>query len=139
MEADVFLEVTAEFVTVEVVAESKALSGHHLIHLLSNPDGQQGLQTIWKNQKCLFNLLLLLSCMKTHRRREILTYHFSLCGLQRCSYRTGASLGHIPAKTFLYVLVQLLKSITQSSLKHHAKFISSSCIRATKDYTLTYD
>ncbi len=60
VEADVFLEVAAEFVTVEVVAEGEALSGHHLIYLLSNPDGQQGLQAIWNDQKRLFNLLLLL-------------------------------------------------------------------------------
>ncbi len=58
VEADVFLEVAAEFVTVEVVAEGEALSGHHLIHLLSNPDGQQGLQALWNDQKHLFNLLL---------------------------------------------------------------------------------
>lgn len=60
VKADVFLEVAAEFVTVEVIAEGEALSGHNLIHLLSNADGQQGLQTLWNDHKCLINLLLLL-------------------------------------------------------------------------------
>lgn len=60
VKADVFLEVAAEFVTVEVVAEGEALSGHNFIHLLSNADRQQGLQTLWNDHKCLINLLLLL-------------------------------------------------------------------------------
>lgn len=47
MEADVLLEVSAQLVTVEVIAETEALSGHHLIHLLLHWGGQQGLQAIW--------------------------------------------------------------------------------------------
>lgn len=43
VEADVFLEVAAQLVTVEVIAETEALSRHHFIHLLLHRGGQQRL------------------------------------------------------------------------------------------------
>jgi len=60
VKADVFLEVTAEFVTVEVIAEGEALSWHNLVHLFSNANGQQRLQTLWNDHRHLVSLLLLL-------------------------------------------------------------------------------
>lgn len=47
VEADVLLKVAAQLITVEIIAETEALSGRHLIHLLLNGGGQQGLQAIW--------------------------------------------------------------------------------------------
>ena len=47
MEADVLLEVAAELVAGQVVAEAEALAGDQLIHLLPDRGWQQGLQTLW--------------------------------------------------------------------------------------------
>ena len=47
VEADVLLEVAAELVAGQVVAEAEALAGDQLIHLLPHRGRQQGLQTLW--------------------------------------------------------------------------------------------
>lgn len=46
VEADVLLEVTAEFVTGQVVGQAEALPRNHLVHLVSEAGGQQRLQAL---------------------------------------------------------------------------------------------
>lgn len=47
VEANVLLEVAAELVAGQVVAEVEALAGHQLVYLLPDRGGQQGLHTLW--------------------------------------------------------------------------------------------
>lgn len=56
METDVLLEVTAQLVTGQVIAEAEALSRNQFVYLFSDLAGQQRLQTLCTKTKKLVHV-----------------------------------------------------------------------------------
>lgn len=72
VEADVLLEVAAQPVTGQVIAEAKALPGNQLVYLLSDWGGQQRLQTI---------------CTHTHKLRSF--FKLAQISVTAATFRVG--------------------------------------------------
>lgn len=71
MEADVFLEVTAELVTGQVITEAEALSRDKYIHLLSDRAGKQRLKTLCTHRDRKSSVCIRVKTIYTHTHSVI--------------------------------------------------------------------